>query len=251
MTARIVAEAWRELVERKDIDIVIYELIGRYEVSIIPPHKTSYSEERLKRAMQAVSQLKLILDLQRTYLQSLDGREELDSFRINTNLLISILLYLNQLKTLIQTRAINIATNGRRNGDLPDRMFDKISAEDRTYRFLIAQTILSGVRALLLQTKPSMHPELKQLSQALLDTWSDVRSTEEIEDFIIHRLCVGSLDQVLSEIEDGIVSPLLCSPCCGHHDIKLPRYSTGLVCLFKNEKLSSLLILVVYRDRLE
>ena len=195
-----VASAWSHLRSRGDIDSILRELLGLHALKL-----SQYEgEDKIQPAMHLVSWVKLILDLQRTYLQSRDQTGALKTYLVNPELLLSTILYLTYLKSSIFPR------------DRP------ILLQYIIYRFFIAQTILSGVRAILLQSSAlgvEYENQIQPIKKAIYDAWEEEKLTSA-EKFI-YGVCVSSLRI--------IPSANLSLPACGHSDFNLPKYTTGLV----------------------
>ena len=199
-TTDYVALAWSHLRSRGDIDSILRELLGLHALKL-----SQYEgEDKIQPAMHLVSWVKLILDLQRTYLQSRDQTGALKTYLVNPELLLSTILYLTHLKSSIFPR------------DRP------ILSEYIIYRFFIAQTILSGVRAVLLQSLAlgvEYESQIQTIKKAICDAWEEEKLTSA-EKFI-YEVCMSTL-RIMPRGN-------LALPACGHCDFDLPKYTTGLV----------------------
>lgn len=195
-----IASAWSHLCSRGDIDSILRELLGLHALKL-----SQYEgEDKIQPAMHLVSWVKLILDLQRTYLQWRDRTEALGTYLVDPELLLSTILHLTHLKSSIFPRDRPI---------FPGYMI---------YRFFIAQTILSGVRAVLLQSSAlgvEHESRIRTIEKAIRDAWEEEKLTSA-EKFI-YKVCVSTLRTVpLGDLE---------LPACGRGDFNLPKYTTGLV----------------------
>lgn len=199
-TTDYVALAWSHLRSRGDIDSILRELLGFHALKL-----SQYEgEDKIRPVMHLVSSVKLILDLQRTYLQSRDQTGVLNTYLVDPKLLLSTILHLTHLKSSIFPR-------GR-----------PILSQYMIYRFFIAQTILSGVRAVLLQSLAlgvEYESQIQTIKKAICDAWEEEKLTSA-EKFI-YGVCVSTLRIIPPEN--------LFLPACGHTDFDLPKYTTGLV----------------------
>jgi hypothetical protein len=129
MSHEDIASIWFVLYGRQDIDHILRELVGRHVLDVSLGR--SDSSHQRQATVSHVQALKVIFDLQRTYLQSSAPSAECTSSLLPYELLLSIILYLLDV----------IASEFSSSTGLP---------VGETLDSLTAQTLLSGLRALLL-----------------------------------------------------------------------------------------------------
>ncbi|CAG8953761.1 hypothetical protein HYFRA_00006652 [Hymenoscyphus fraxineus] len=195
------AVIWATLQGRLDINNLVQELVGRYQLEI---GKSGNVRERLhKIAFQHVVTLRIIFDLQRTYLQSSKPSPETKSCLLDTEILFNVLSHLLDVKSTI------FDTN---DGTLPP--------EDARHSY-IGQTLLSGLRALLLRNKRLSQEEYDLFNTKIEETWGG-DDLEDVDHFIVNQLCRG----ILAELNTTSPAFKGSEPACG--TVLLPDFHRGL-----------------------
>lgn len=148
MAPDVLHTVWAELQARIDICSVVREILGHFEIKAIGEAPSASD------SFNFIVWMKVIYDLQRTYLQSSDPSPETLSYLLPPQIL---------FKTL------------RRVLDIKPRLRP---AESQTYptqqpRFFAAQAILSGVRALILRGVSENSPDVEELHaiEILIQKW--------------------------------------------------------------------------------
>jgi len=202
MSHHSLAAIWAQLETRTDIDNILCEVIGRnsLEASVL----LTDSAEVLSSSLHLVVFFKVIFDLQRTYSQGLRPSSECPHLLRPKQLLLGI-VYLLRLKCRVFHRS----------GDTSDQYVAK--------RSFIAQTLVSGLRALWLRRYPLTPDEINQLRSSFHEAW-DRDELKGLDLFLIQTICQGTL-QELYELSNQPSE--LSYPAC--KEVTLRDYSTGLV----------------------
>lgn len=201
MSHKNVAAVWKDLQRRPDIDHILLELIGRYSLDVALC-RTDYHRLRSISYQHAVA-LKVVFDLQRTYLQSSRPSFESKSALLHHDLLFSAIIHLLDLK----------AETFRGTSKTPDYY---------PYCSFLAQVLLSGLRALLLRRRSLSAKEYDTLTNRFDQVWRDER-LENADLFVVQSLC----RRIIQELFKGAQDSKYALPACGTVD--LPDFFHKLV----------------------
>lgn len=202
---RNLAAVWEHLLERDDISTTLCEITGQNLLQNLLLDQERQSRE----ALQTIIWIKTIFDLQRCYLSgTITGVSEcspnLSPCLLPQELILSSILYLIDIKT-----RIFIPEGQRIDGEFADS------------RLILAETVLSGLRLLLLRNQNLLECHKRRLEIAIENAWKDDRS-EGVESLVtqqIFPLILRSLRN--SDFSDQYQKERLSA--------QLPKYSTGLV----------------------
>ena len=200
------AEVWQHLQGRHDVANIVREIIGQHSV------ESTLEEDVLRNtevSVRTIIWLKTVFDLQRCYLSgTATGIAEcppyVASSLLPAELLFSTILYLINLKTKIFSSQTTLMTR-----------------EFTRPRHILAQTILSGLRLLLLRKESLAATDKRRLQNAINSAWRDDR-LHGAERFIVSDLFAEILNS-LSEVSGQ--DPY-------QHErtnANLPTYAAGLV----------------------
>lgn len=197
---------------RHDIADVLRDIIAKHALDSSLLQLQENSASNTESSICVIVWIKVIFDLQRTYLQACAGVNECPPYLlpclIPSELVFSTITYLIQVKLRLFPNQTNIIT----------REFAK-------QRYFIAQTLLSGLRLLLLRNE-GFHPQKKSLLQSTISAaWQQGRFCEA-EQFVV--------SEVFSEVLD-LIRPIEC-PNEHFHPLEptnwskanLPTFSAGL-----------------------
>lgn len=199
------ASIWARLQGRLDIDNIVQELVGRYQLEI--QRRESDHERLLATEFPHVVVLRIIFDLQRTYLQSSSPSSQTKSCLLNTKILLCGLSHTIDVKTTI------FGAN------------DGSSAIEGARHSFLGQTLLSGLRALLLRNKRLSQEEYESFNSRIGDAWGG-DSLEDVDHFTVNQLCRG----ILAELNSDSPAFRGSEPACG--TVVLPDFHRGLVSNF-------------------
>jgi len=200
MSHHAFAALWMQLETRTDINNILSELVGRnsLESSVLPDH----SDDLLETTLGLSVILRVIFDLQRTYLQS--PRPELQSlYLLQPSQLLLAIVHLLRLKS-------RVFYHSR----------DRISEHFVAQRSFIAQTLVSSLRALWLWNNPLGPNEIVQLQVAFQNAWEEDDLSAR-DGFLIRILCAKIINELSGR---PATSSSLAFPACGH--IQLRDYTT-------------------------
>jgi hypothetical protein len=206
MSHHLLADIWNHLEKRTDIDNILRELIGQHAL------ESSVSGGQLGDAQtfQFVVSLKLLFDLQRVYLQSLNAASS--AYFLQIPQLFLAVSYLLQIKPGLVSR------RGSR---------EELPTAERTF---LLQTILAGFRVLSLRnhveiasgaTQPILSVENLGKLRGSCKSWDDGERTE-LDTFIIDGLCESTLDDI-----GGFTTHV--NPRKPRSELDLPDYNHALV----------------------
>lgn len=208
MSHQVLAAVWDQL-GRRDVSNVLREIIGQHasELALLQLEEDRIAS--ISPLMRAVTWIKAIFDLQRTYLQGTQDQDGWDPYLtpylLPSNLIYSTLLYLVNVKT---------------------RLFPHPSTAIREFskhRFYIAQTLLSGVRVILLRQDRLSAEKKYNFERALGAAWQHGRLTE-VEAYLVYELLPEALDQIPSS--DSADEHVLIPEAISAH---IPSFMSGLV----------------------
>jgi len=204
-----VSGVWAELQDRNDIAIILREIIGRhalYDVFHEDEGQTSH-----ETGYQTIIWIKIIYDLQGCYLSGITAGMLNPSQTLERELLFSSILY------LISAKLRTFPSQTTLIGDHGDALAHDIG------RLILAQTVLSGLRLLLLRKDQIPPNQIRSLQAALNQGWRDdhLRGVER---------CI--VQQIFAAILDIIHEPdHVDAYRVERENARLPAYATGLVCL--------------------
>lgn len=202
------AAVWSVLQSRSDIDHILRELVGRYafEVAI---YRNDSLRVRNTSFLYVVS-LKAIFDLQRTYLQSSDPSFESKTYLVQHDLLFQAVIHLLEVKT---------ESFGPH----------KELVDHKPYCGFLAQTLLSGLRALLLHKRSLMAEEHEMLTRRFNEVWRE-EQLDDVHHFVVQMLC----RQIILELGMPAQDSKYTQPACGL--VNLPDFAHKLVRLQRLER---------------
>jgi hypothetical protein len=207
MSHEDIASTWLVLHGRQDIDHILRELIGRHVLDVsLGRSDSSHLHQAIVSHVQA---LKVIFDLQRTYLQSSVPSVECTSSLLPYELLLSVVLYL-----LDAIAAEFSSSTGLHVGE--------------TLKSLTAQTILSGLRALLL-LRDDLPPREHMLLRSRFEEVYKHENTHSSDDLPILPLC----RQVIRALGQSGQGSIYSKPACGM--ASLPDFFHNLVSFVRNQ----------------
>ncbi|KAI9927704.1 hypothetical protein MW887_002556 [Aspergillus wentii] len=156
MSHPLVAAVWEQL-GRHDVANILREVIGEYATELATLHVKSGPTSDIESTTRMVFWIKAIFDLQRTYLQGMSGMRDchpyLLPYLLPSETIFSTLMYLIRVKS--ELFPISMAT----------------TPEFAEHRYSIAQTLLAGVRLLVLRGE-NLHTHMKvNLEQAIRAAW--------------------------------------------------------------------------------
>ncbi|KAF2274287.1 uncharacterized protein EI97DRAFT_435373 [Westerdykella ornata] len=180
------AQVWISLQGRHDIAGILREIIGQQSIdSALNDNDAADSES----SIEAVIWIKTIFDLQRCYLSGIaNGAAECPpyvfSYLLPPELLLSSILYLVNLKTRLFPSQTTLITK-----------------EFTRPRQILAQTILSGLRLLLLKKEHVAPHGKRRLQKSINSAWQNDR-LHGVERFIVSDLFAQILDSLATGAQD-------------------------------------------------
>lgn len=202
MSHRAFATLWMQLEMRTDINNILQELIGQNSLeSVVLPDD---SDGLLEISLHLAVLLRVIFDLQRTYYQH-PRSDSHCPYLLQPDQLLLAILYLLRLKSRVFRR------------------LEDISEYYIAKRSFIAQTVVSGLRALWL-SKPALSQQKKdQLLNKFRDAWESDRLNNR-DEFLVRTVCAKIIDELTGLL---VPSSDLATPACGKAQLR--DYSAGLV----------------------
>jgi len=199
------SEVWVHLQNRHDISTLLREVLGQHAVdSTLQDDAT----QNVRDATRSIIWIKTIFDLQRTYLSGIaTGVSECPphvlSYLLPTELLFSTILYLVNIKSRLFPSQTTLLTK-----------------EFTRSRHILAQTVFSGLRLLLLRRQPISTQDKSRLQAAINAAWQKDRLVG-VEHFVVSGLFASILDA----LNESRVNPY------GQEwsNARLPTYDAGLV----------------------
>jgi hypothetical protein len=201
MSHQSIAGIWAVLHGRRDIDNILREIVGQYSLDI-SKHREDHEKART-RAFTYIVALRAIFDLQRAYLQSSDTGSRSQTCLAQPHLLLSILSHLLEVKATLFCASHALL-------------------EHDHHCSYIGQTLLSGLRSLMLHPTKLSRKEYNEFTHRFEDVWSSERLCE-VDHFTINRLCHRMLAALADESHGHVYS----LPACGV--VKFPDFYSGLV----------------------
>jgi hypothetical protein len=206
MSHHAFASLWMQLEKRKDIDNILNELVGRYslESSVL----SDDSDNLLNSSLSLAVVLRAIFDLQRTYLQC---SRPASLYLLQPSKLLFAIIFLLRIKCRVT------------------RLFEDKSEPCVTKRSFIAQTLVSGLRALWLWNYPLGQDKITQLRNTFQTAWKANEELNSRDTFLVRTLCERIVDELGGfPVPSSVVPPSgLAQPACGQTQLR--DYSTGLV----------------------
>jgi hypothetical protein len=204
---RLLAEVWRHLQGRNDVASILREIIGTFEFTLLEDET-----RRTEKSVQTVIWIKTIFDLQRCYLSGNatgvhDCPPYILSYLLPSKLLFSTIIYLTNVKTRLFSSQTTLQT----------REFIRA-------RHILVQTLLSGLRLLLLRKEKITLQEAKRLQDAINFSWKDDR-LHGVERFMVSNLFAAVLDSVNETTRDNPYT-------VEWLNARLPSYAAGLVSFY-------------------
>jgi hypothetical protein len=203
---RNLAEVWQHLEGRQDIANIVREIVGQHSIESTLEEDVSRNTEE---SVRTIIWLKTIFDLQRCYLSGIaNGVAEcppyVASSLLPVELLFSTILYLINVKTKLFSSQTTLMTR-----------------EFTRPRHILAQTILSGLRLLLLRKESVAANDKRRLQNAINTAWRDDR-LHGVERFIV--------SDVFAEILNSLNETSAENPYRREWtNANLPTYAAGLV----------------------
>jgi hypothetical protein len=198
MSHHAFATLWMQLERRKDIDNILSELVGRHslEGSVLPDD----SDGLLNASLSVAVVLRVVFDLQRTYLQSPKPKV---SYLLQPRKLLAAIVFLLRTKSKIS------------------RLFEDRSEHCLIKRSFIAQTLVSGLRALWLWNHPLPTDEISQLRNAFQKAWVQEELNSR-DTFMVHKLCGNIIDGLarLRIPSPNTPSSDIAQPACGQAQLQ-------------------------------
>ncbi|KAF9731818.1 hypothetical protein PMIN03_008876 [Paraphaeosphaeria minitans] len=200
---RNLAQVWEHLQGRHDIASLLREIVGQHSIS---SHDTE--SRSIEEAIRTIGWIKIVFDSQRCYLSAIaTGVAECPpyvlSYLLPPDLLFSTILYLINVKTGLFSSLTTLMTR-----------------EFTRPRHILAQTILSGLRLLLLRKEGINADAQRRLQNAINQAWKDDR-LHGVERFIVSEL--------FAEVLNALSEPSRENPYAREWaNAKLPTYAAGL-----------------------
>ncbi|ORY17956.1 hypothetical protein BCR34DRAFT_583230 [Clohesyomyces aquaticus] len=197
------AEVWQHLQGRHDLAIILREVIGQHSIeTTLQDNEAQNSEESIR----AIIWIKAVFDLQRAYLSGncsgiADCPPYVLSCLLPPELLFSTILYLVNVKTRSFPSQTTLLTK-----------------EFTRPRYILAQTVLSGLRLLLLRKEEIAAHDKKRLRVAINAAWQNDR-LHGVDRFVVSELFAGILDSEMSR-ENAYIQEW--------DNARLPNYAAGL-----------------------
>jgi hypothetical protein len=210
---RKLAEVWTMLQGRHDTAAILREIIGQHSIDLaLNDHGSTNSAS----SIQAIIWIKTIFDLQRCYLSGIaNGVAECPPYVLSCllppELLLSSILYLVDAKTRLFPSQTTVITK-----------------EFTRPRQILAQTILSGLRLLLLRKESVAAHDKRRLQKAINTAWPHDR-LHGVERFIVSDLFAQILDTITAG-DQGVTRDSGDNPYITEwKNARLPTFGAGLV----------------------
>ena len=199
---QLLAKTWKPLEKRLDIESLVGEIIGDHSVKLTST--TNAGSQHLRAlSFNLFVALRIIFDLQRTYLQSSEPDSRTRAYVLEHDQLCLVIQYLIHVQSQPYWR---VKSNEQEHNAQLD---------------FLAQTFVSGLRALWLHPQqPSPH-QVSNLSKSFNTAW-DGLTVEVGTNFLVYDLC----PRIIKEL-DVRPKTRLSEPVC--EVFRLPDYELGLV----------------------
>jgi hypothetical protein len=188
MSHEDIALVWSVLYGREDVNSILLESIGSHSLDV-SVHRGD--PERLRKAiLHHVLNLKVIYDLQRSYLQSSPRKLKTLLSLLRREVLLSSILH------LLDVTAVALSVAGGPPGPVGGTVY--------------AQTLLSGLRALSLHDGAMTENEHELLDRRFEETFKN-RHLGDLDSFTINSLC----RKIIKDLLLGTEPRELSTPTCG------------------------------------
>ncbi|KAF2180176.1 hypothetical protein K469DRAFT_639939 [Zopfia rhizophila CBS 207.26] len=199
------ADVWQHLQGRHDVSNILREIIGQHAVDSTLQDDASQSTEE---SIRTVIWIKTIFDLQRCYLSgNATGISDCPPYVLScllpSELLFSSILYLVNVKSRLFPSQTTLMTR-----------------EFTRPRHILAQTLLSGLRLLLLKKDSVAAHDKRRLQAAINTAWQHNR-LHGVERFIVSDVFAAILDSLNEPSRDN-------SYMQEWANARLPTYAAGL-----------------------
>lgn len=208
MSHPLVAAVWEQL-GRHDVANILREIMGEHAAELAVLQVRSGLVSSIEPVTRMVFWVKAIFDLQRTYLQGVAGVADCHPYVVpyllSSEMVYSTLMYLVRVKS---------------------ELFPSTTAtilEFAQYRYFLAQTLLAGVRVLLLRGEGLLDEMKGNLEHAIRVAWNHP-GLSNAEQYLVNNLLPGAIGRIgSSEVQDTTPSgPTSRAPI-------LPAFVSGLV----------------------
>lgn len=210
---RKLAEVWTTLQGQHDAAAILREIIGLHSINLALNDQDSTNSNS---SIQTIIWIKTIFDLQRCYLSGItNGVAECPPYVLSCllppDLLLSSILYLVDVKTRLFPSQTTLITK-----------------EFTRPRHILAQTILSGLRLLLLRKESVAAHDKRRLQKAINTAWKHDR-LHGVERFIVSDLFAQILDTITAG-DQGVTRESADNPYITEwKNARLPTFGAGLV----------------------
>jgi hypothetical protein len=210
---RQLADVWTTLQGRHDIAAILREIIGQHSIDSALGDDDSTTATS---SIQTIIWIKTIFDLQRCYLSGIaNGVAECPPYVLSCllppDLLLSSILYLVNVKTRLFSSQTTLITK-----------------EFTRPRQILAQTVLSGLRLLLLRKESVAAHDKRRLQKAINTAWQHDR-LHGVERFIVSDLFAQILDTITAGAQ-GVTRDSADNPYITEwKNARLPTFGAGLV----------------------
>ena len=202
---RSLAEVWEHLEGRHDVASLLREIVGQHSIeSTLLEDESRQTEESIR----TIIWIKTIFDLQRCYLSgSATGVSDCPPYILScllpSEILFSTIIYLINVKKRLFSSQTTLMTK-----------------EFTRPRHILAQTLLSGLRLLLLRKERMTSQDARRLQTAINTSWKDDR-LHGVERFIVSGLFAAVLDTLNEMSRDNPYAT-------EWSNARLPTYAAGL-----------------------
>jgi hypothetical protein len=192
-------KVWMLLESRFDTTSILKEILGDHSIHSMGQRK----DHRLHAlAFRLVVRLKVLFDMQRTYLQSCNPSDESRASLIEPSVLLATIHEVIQIGFEVHNSEIQTSTD-----HLPQPS-------------LIAATALSGLRALMLHSDTSVDAALVQEVSNDIRKWKRKARKYELETFILSK-CLLALDSIAPDVQlAGGCGIQIRQPACGIFELE-------------------------------
>ncbi|RJE21159.1 hypothetical protein PHISCL_06504 [Aspergillus sclerotialis] len=187
MSHPLVAAVWEQL-GRHDVANILREIMGEHAAELAVLQVRSGLVSNIEPVTRMVFWVKAIFDLQRTYLQGVAGVSDCHPYVVpyllSSETVYSTLMYLVRVKS---------------------ELFPSATAtilEFAQYRYFLAQTLLAGVRVLLLRGEGLLDEMKGNLEHAIRVAWNHP-GLSNAEQYLVNNLLPGAIGRIgSSEVQD-------------------------------------------------
>jgi len=246
MSHNALALTWSHLEERTDIANILHEAIGQHTVihkNLLPDETHELTKLSFWRL---ITLFKISFDIQRTYLQSRKPSVTLKDYLLAPRQLLLFLSYLCHIASDDQCAS-----------------FGPSFYDDGALKVILGQTLVSGVRTLVLQhAKSFASGESVELGRIWTPTAEEVEELKSLRLLLslfhtyssdtplcsaLFELSQKGLAGLLDESDDHY-SHVRTECCTRHEALDLPDFAVGLVC-FKCRRLFAVLMVQLHSFR--